>query len=35
LAKDERGYQVLAELLTKPGVIYLKKIIRNDGLEKA
>ena len=35
MAKDERGYQVLAELLTKPGVIYLKKIIRNDGLDKA
>ncbi len=35
LAKDERGYQVLAELHTKPGVIYLKKIIRDDGLEKA
>jgi len=35
LAKEERAYQVLAELLTKPGVIYLKKIIRNDGLDKA
>lgn len=35
LARHERGYQVLAELLTKPGVIYLKKIIRDDGLEKA
>lgn len=35
LAKDERAYQVLAELLTKPGVIYLKKIIRDDGLGKA
>jgi molybdopterin-containing oxidoreductase family iron-sulfur binding subunit len=34
-ARDERAYQVLAELLTKPGVIYLKKIIREDGLEKA
>jgi anaerobic selenocysteine-containing dehydrogenase/Fe-S-cluster-containing dehydrogenase component len=34
-AKHERAYQVLAELLTKPGVIYLKKIIRDDGLEKA
>ncbi len=35
LAEDERAYQVLAELLTKPGVIYLKKIIRDDGLDKA
>jgi molybdopterin-containing oxidoreductase family iron-sulfur binding subunit len=34
LAEDERAYQVLAELLTKPGVIYLKKIIRDDGLEE-
>ena len=32
LAGDERAYQVLGELHTKPGVIYLKKIIRNDGL---
>jgi molybdopterin-containing oxidoreductase family iron-sulfur binding subunit len=35
LAEDKRAYQVLAELLNKPGVIYLKKIIRDDGLEKA
>jgi molybdopterin-containing oxidoreductase family iron-sulfur binding subunit len=35
LAENERAYQVLAELLTKPGVIYLKKIVRDHGLEKA
>ena len=35
LAGEERAYQVLAELGTKPAVIYLKKIIRDDGLEKA
>ncbi|MEW6440451.1 MAG: 4Fe-4S dicluster domain-containing protein [bacterium] len=35
LAGDERAYQVLAELGTKPAVIYLKKIVRNAGLETA
>jgi molybdopterin-containing oxidoreductase family iron-sulfur binding subunit len=33
LVKDEKGraYQVLDELNTKPGVIYLKKILRGEG----
>jgi hypothetical protein len=37
LVKDEKGraYQVLDELNTKPGVIYLKRILRGGGGEKA
>jgi Fe-S-cluster-containing dehydrogenase component len=35
MAGDERAYQVLGELNTKPGVIYLKKVIRKDPLKKA
>ena len=35
LAGEKRAYQVLAELGTKPAVIYLKKIMRDDGLETA
>ena len=34
LAADGRAYQVLGELNTKPGVIYLKKIIRNNGARR-
>ena len=35
LARSDRAYQVLDELNTRPGVIYLKKIIRDPRLEKA
>ena len=34
-AEKKRAYQVLDELNTVPGVIYLKKIIRDDGLDEA